>query len=329
MLFKTIPEIKQYISVNATSIFDSIAPYIRMAEMKYLVPAIGKDEYDDLNTAYNGTDPLTDAQEALLPYAQRMVAYLAYSLYLPMGQVQVGESGIQIVSSENKKTAWQWQVDQLDESLRELGFNAVEEMLAFMEANKEDYPLWTASTAFTENNELFVSSAIEFTSYYNINNSRRLYNAMRFIIKKVETFKIKPLLGAAYFAALKASIIAGAVSDDDQLVLDFIKNIVCYLTLADLPSLLSVKVGEDSIVSLETSKTLTTKLKITATDTRLAVLQQTCQEDGNTFLEDLKQFLFTNKDNYPLYVSGGAYVDPSLINDNPYQNGKHSNIFFA
>lgn len=234
-LFKTTEEIQNYLAVDTGENIKHILPDIKWAEERYIIPAIGQAQYDDLNDAYN-EDPqaMTEAQERLLEKVQMPLIHLAYSKAFIVAQVHIDAVGISITSDSNRKTAFQWQIEELKEDYAaEKGFNGLDFLLAFLENNKSDYPLWENSDAFTITRQFFINSTVIFNQIVNIGNSRRTFLALWPGMTTVEELQLEPVLGAAFYQELKAKILAGTLSNDEKALVDKIQKPVAFFTAAE------------------------------------------------------------------------------------------------
>jgi len=174
VLIKTIDALKQYVSVNKNLEFASVEPYIKQAERKYIKPLIGDLLYND----YATTEPTGIELEAYNLF-QEASANLAWFLYLPLANVQVSDSGISVAEGTNFKAAQWWQIRDLRRSFIEAGFNAIDEALKIMEANEVDFDPWSTTQGYTLFKELFVKRTDTFNRWFNINNSRKTFIALR------------------------------------------------------------------------------------------------------------------------------------------------------
>ena len=175
-LIKDITSLKLYVSVNKNLDWQSVSPYIKQAERKYIIPLIGSAMY-----AANIVDGYTPADKPLEVYEliREASANLAWFLYLPLANVQVSDSGIATSQGEHHKAAEWWQIRDLRRSFLDAGFSALDEALKIMEANEADFTDWKASTGYTIFAELFVKRTDTFQRWFNISNSRRTFLAMR------------------------------------------------------------------------------------------------------------------------------------------------------
>ncbi len=147
-LLDTIDAFKEHIGLNesvSANDFVKMQPDVLLAEDDYLRPALGAAFYDDLiDPSTTLTSAEADRLRALLRSA---LANLSMVGYLDMGQVQISGAGVQIISTDNQKTAFQWQVNNLKTSFSRKGWNGLEKALAYLEAHATDFPAWASSSS--------------------------------------------------------------------------------------------------------------------------------------------------------------------------------------
>lgn len=173
-LITSVTDIKEYVSINKNVDWESIKPYVLQAERKYIKSLLGEVLYDDYCTT-------TPADNELLAYnlLKEASANLSWFLYLPLANVQVSDSGIAVQQGDNFKAADWWQIRDLRKSFLEAGFNAIDEALKIMEANEADFSPWETTEGYTIFKQLFVKRAETFNRWFNINNSRQTFLALR------------------------------------------------------------------------------------------------------------------------------------------------------
>tara|TARA_R110002167_G_scaffold364968_1_gene588360 strand:+ start:15036 stop:16010 length:975 start_codon:yes stop_codon:yes gene_type:complete len=174
-LIKTIDDLKKYVSVNKNLDLASVEPYIKQAERKYIVPLVGDTMYE----SYTGTAPADAIPVKVYELLREASSNLCWFLYLPLANVQVSDSGIAVSSGENHKAAEWWQVRDLRRSFIDAGFTALDEALKIMEANETAFSDWVGSDGYTVSKELFVKRTDTFNRWFNINNSRKTFIALR------------------------------------------------------------------------------------------------------------------------------------------------------
>lgn len=173
-LIKNIADLKKYVSVNRNLVWESVKPYIHQAERKYIKIIIGDLLYDD----YTTTIPTGNELKAFNLF-QEASANLAWFLYLPLANVQITDTGISVTEGTNFKAAAWWQIRDLRRSFLDAGFEAIDEALKIMEANEADFSPWETTEGYTIFKELFVKRTDTFQRWFNINNSRKTFLALR------------------------------------------------------------------------------------------------------------------------------------------------------
>ena len=326
MLITDIEEVREYVSVNKSFDLENIAPYLDRAESKYIIPVLGDELYDYLNRLVNAeqSPDLTETQELILEKARKALSNFAYALYLPLAQVQIDNAGVRIANTETMKTAWEWQIRDLQRDFYDAGWLALEDLQKFLEQNAGSgsgsaYDYWLDSSAYTILKECFINSADEFDKFYFINKSRRLYSAIKTAMKRVEILHAKPSLGAEYFDELKTKIKDESLTADDVKLLDtYLRPAVANLTIAESISELPVIIGNDAL-SLFNNERIINKSDQKDDAQRISALQQKSLCSGMDFLKALRVFLNENANAnlYATYFNSDTYSDPEEDNETP------------
>jgi len=337
-LFKTIAEIKEHLAVNLASNINSLLPYIKRAESKYIISVLGKDQYKDLMSWYHQDSgsssssgsgiPLTEnEQQDLLEKVQEPLANLAYLLYIPMGNVQASDGGFTVMETTNKKIASQYRIEDLKKSFREAGHEGIDTLLEFLEDNADTYNLWKSSSAYTVFKQFFINTAGDFSEYYNISSSRLTFLAMKSTMKKIEEFEIRQVISKALFDKIKAEI-AGTLSADNQTLLDdYIKPAVAHLTIARAAIDLPVAVTDSGLfIGSIVGEKISQKKK--APDPNISALIGAAQRDGQAYIEQMERFLNDNPDKYPEYKASDIFDDADNASKNDLDN-KSTNSHYA
>ncbi len=340
-LFKTLDEVKEYLAVNIGSNIDSILPSIRRAEKKFIIPLLGKEQYEDLLDWYHessgsvsGSDsgsgsgiPLTDQeQQDLLEKVQEPLINLAYLLYIPIGNLQISDSGFGVAETANKKIAAQWRIDDLKESFEDGGNEGLDFLLEFLEDNADTYDLWKGSSAYTVFKQFFINTAKEFSQLYDIRGSRLTFLALTATMKKVEEFQIASVISQPLFDEIKTQI-AGELSADNKILLDdHIKPALAHLTVSRAAVDLTVQITEAGIfIKKVEDEKIQSKAK--APDPNISAVITAARTDGMAYIERMESFLNENADKYPLYKASDLFDDTDNASDNEFDNKKDNNHY--
>lgn len=276
------------VPVNGSFSWELIFPFIKQAELKYLVPVIGKELYLELG-ALDGS--ATDEQSELLDLIYNAVANIALSLYLPLGNVQISDSGIQIVSTNDRKTAFEWQVNRAIDAAASLGMDGLELVLQYLGDNIASFGTYADSDAYTANNSLFINTAEQFNQAYNINRSRLTFVCLYAVLKQVEKEVIIPQIGKDVAADLKTKIKAKTLSDDEKELVEWIQKAEAFLAVRDILPQLSVELSPQGLAINYISKSLAIKASEPAPDSRITSLLSHVKEKAIQYLDALPAML--------------------------------------
>ena len=313
-LIKTTEELKENVPINGSFTYDNVLPYVNEVERDFIIPVISRPQYIVLHAAYNaGT--ATAKQLELLSLLQIAISNFAFMLYIPTGQIQISDSGIHIISNETKKTAFEWQIRGAQRRFLNAGFAAIEPVYEFLEENKAEFPVWVASSAFSFFKESFINTAKDFTLYVDkMNNSRRMFMAVKSSIRRVEEFVIKNTIGIPLYTVLKAQILVGTISEDNKILLGYIKPAVAHLAFAQSIIDMALTIDEYGISVYNTNATLSVDAIGPASSELLNNLLVSNNAAGEGYLDQLRRFLLANAATYPLFPLPPAGSSAQVIN---------------
>jgi hypothetical protein len=231
-LIATIEDFKKHVALNASTddntYFDQLLPDLLLAEEDYLRPALGAEFYDELLEA-----PASEAADRLRYLLASSLANLTMVSYVDFAQVQISGSGVQIISTEREKTAFQWQINALKASYSRKGNNGLEKALAYLESHADDFPTWATSDTAKNARGYFITSAATFSEHYNISNARLTFQALGSLLRKTERFRLEPTLGIEFFDELKQQLRDGALTaENEKLIENYLRPALAHLVMA-------------------------------------------------------------------------------------------------
>ena len=317
-LLRTIDQFRAHVVVNVNSDFESFAPDVKLVEAAHLKPLIGPALYNDLNALSEAdlaalSGPMGELRDELLCAA----ANLAAAEYLPMQQVQMTDSGVYLLTTGDKKTAFQWQINQLLAAFRRKGFNALERALAVLDEHVDEpaFEAWATSAAGTASHKYFLNTAAQFSEHYGINNSRLTYLALLPTIRKMERFAIEPVLGLEFYLELKEQVMDRDLSADNLLVLEqYVRPALAHLVVAKAVPELGMGLNGDAIeLNVYRPDDTNGKEADASIDSLLGMKVQQAAADGQVYLTRLRQYLnkTASATRYAAYFTSIAYQDPS------------------
>jgi hypothetical protein len=217
-LFKTMPELQEFVTVDISGNFKTISPYLVEAH-KWLRKGIDKTTLNALIEYYNDSEHTPNEDyDNLLAYAQRVLANFAYALSAKRLGIFIGENGMM---EYGNTTLTPLSTDKLDAYQKEFftsGYNALEELILFIQENSTVY---ADAFSFLFSNTFFVRTAEEFNDLIKTDILNRDYFDMKSSIYLIEQ-DIDGIITAATSAELKAVIDSGA-TEDQQTMLSLIR----------------------------------------------------------------------------------------------------------
>lgn len=290
-LIKTIEEVKDQVSINLNNELTTILPDINFVEEQFIRDdsCLGAAQYDDLHLKYQNDDPLTPAETFLLEACQRAIANMAYGVYTTIGQVEISDSGIRIQSGMEYKTAFQWQVHDIQNNyFFKKGYFYIDKILELLEGAPSSYSLWKNSSAYTVFTEFFINKTADFHKWAPINESRRTFSAFAPLMRKVEEFDIKPVLGEEFFNEIKTEINSGTISAETQALLNLIQPATANLTIARAVEEMSLEATQNGMVLYQiASGTNNMKSATKPEGNFLDMKKNRAESDAKTYLETL------------------------------------------
>lgn len=336
-LFENITEFKKFISVNVSLDFTTIKPSIDEAEIKYIIPLIGQEQYDQLKDVYengigsssgsgSGSSYTEDDNNALLEKVRRVLANFAMYIYVPIGELQMSAAGITRVESGDRKSAFQYQIKNLQRRFITSAYEWIEELLKFLDENKSTYTLWANSSAHADANEFFINSASDFNKHVNISKSRITFTELMATMRRVEDFQIKGILFDELFDEIKKQILEDDVSEENEKLLTFIRPAVAHLTLAEALDDLSAKITPDGILVSNNRFTQEIDQREPAMQDMINTKIKKAISNGENYLNQLRTYLRANVDEYPLYKGSNSYSEER---SDKFTNNQDNGFYFA
>lgn len=197
-------EMKMVIPVSTGLSWPKMAPSLAAAETSFLLPLLGKALTDEIDGIYwMDAEDRTDAEKEALRISQVAVANLALWSDFDALNMRISDQGFQRQMSDSWQPAYKYQEDALRRKFAAAGFGALDQLLAFLEANQREFPLYTTSPARTESMKSLVRNTAEVQDIWDIGNSRLIFLRLRPVLTQVEELTLQPLIGDTLYAALR------------------------------------------------------------------------------------------------------------------------------
>ncbi len=161
-------EFKQFLPVNVTCSFRSLAPAIAKCEDKYLLPILG----------------------------ETLFSRLAYWQDYDLLSVSMSDKGAADNAGEGR--LYKYQADALKKALKNGGFDQLDSVLEYCHRNIDQLPEFLQSPAYTDARSLIVGTTKEFNDIFHIGGSRLVFLKMRHFVRTTQETELRHRLGRAF-----------------------------------------------------------------------------------------------------------------------------------
>lgn len=328
MLIKSVSDLKEHLgrAISKATSDDFFVSYIRLAQDDFIIPAIGPELFDELDTALNNpssTTPMEPKKKALLSMLQRSLAFYAYWKYLPFSLGTDGDGGLQEQETDKSKPV---RMGVLEKRLRESILNAgnsLERALVYLYASPNDFPTWKNSPSYQQGKGLMIANATELTEYLpQAGGSYRFFLSLRPYLKEAELNDILPVIGQAQYNDLKAALVSPVIDGDQKKLLRVIGPALAACAYREALFYLNVvqtDTGGLRIVSAFDGITNEKAVDPKILDKAKSLADTKAAQALNT----LSRFLEANLSLYPLYANSTARAGgkPFDLPDNDQYRG--------
>lgn len=204
-------ELKAVMKVNTAISFDMMEAPLRNAFRQYLVPLLGDVMVGEVVEIYEfgpnpdvleqNTEGATEREKLdsrLLEICKRANANLAFWNDFDEISMRITDAGFQRQKSDNGESfqqVYKYQEDNLRASLRNKGFNALDELLEFLYAHIAEYPEFASSQAYQDRKSAIVRSTADVNDVCFINGSRIVFLRLQPHLKFAEEMLLQPAIG--------------------------------------------------------------------------------------------------------------------------------------
>lgn len=307
--------ILHYSGIHRSMAWAELAPGIRQATEKFVLPYIGSDLYDDLATMYQADDTLTDEQAKLLEILQDCIAYYTAYHIMPERNAFFTSMGVTqhtpTEGSAQPANQWSWKAKRW--SALENGDSFLDKALEYLELQVQNavayFDLWKDSAAYNVKTSAFFRKTADLDQFLNLQCSRRSFISLVKYLNEVEEDIILPLLCDDQFSALQEPDL-----DADQTALvKKVRKAVAFLALhAAIPHHRIVIDGDGfRVVSQTDQYDIRQNQANVLHENAISALSQRAEQNGRRYLVELENFLRENADTYPLWANSTCNTTPT------------------
>lgn len=308
-LIKSISEVRKYLRVNYTNAETSI-PNMDQAARKFIIPFIGQELYDDLQTQYDAGSALP-AFVKLLRFVQAALVPLAYCHELPLINTQITDLGLKKSISQDTQPIFKHDFYKLQAMLLENGSDGIEAMLTFLEKNSADYPLWMAAEERKDYRSLIVRNATEFRRVYALVHPQRCYMLLQPCIREAQEQYIIPSIGGPFFKEL---LDIAVPTEEEKRVIELLQRAVVYLSMLSAPAHLSVSLTSTGFTVQSADADLAEPNRTAANESAILRMLQHTERSGLGCLRQAKELLNEKASSitFATYFNSSYYANPAM-----------------
>ncbi len=302
-------EIRRYLPVSVSVDFSNISPFISQAEIKYIQPLLGYTLHDLLTRFYveesapEEVGEHTGKYQELLVRVQRSLINLAYFEGFNFLNTSMTDSGLRREETESSKTLYKYQEEALRSQLRNNGFNGLDEVLTYLEAFPDAFPLFQQSTMYSIRKNSFIPSTSILNSMIDIGESRLVFIRISRFIETAEEFDVKALLGKTLYDKVKANLTATEPDPKLSALVPYVQKALAYLAYGQSISELGIEVTDKGLFFESQAATMqNSTVRTQLSESQSFALSRKATETGRRYLELLRDFLLRNSTDYPEFT---------------------------
>ncbi len=212
--------------INQSVELASLDPFIYEAARKHIVPWLGS-VYATLVAAGSPTQ----AQTALITYVRRPLALLTIHEYSKVVSVELSDSGMHRIETETRKSSYRYQEKQFQEDALQKGYDALENMLFFLDSNRATYSDWVATEEATAHLSQLLNYAKDFRRLVNTNCDRYSFEALRPIIAHQQLMICQSAVPSAFWSGFMSRHIAGTLTSAEKTVREYMRQAIAYASM--------------------------------------------------------------------------------------------------
>lgn len=333
MLFKTTDDFKKAYRVGLSLDFEKdLESAIRTTERQVLPSILDSATITALQSSYDTASQVVANMSPakyknLIPWVRDVVAPFAFIQILPTLNGISSQGGLFVPAEGPNAAAPKWMYDEQLLKAEEAAWAAVERLYGYMEDNKSDFTSWTSSDQYSEFKNGFITSAVQFDKYVKIRKSRLLFVQLVPIMKRVEEYTLKPLMGAGLFDQIKTQLLADNLSTANKKLMEPIYNAVSTLTMAAAIDILNLRFDGSGVTVHQSTTSNETTGKIQANEEAKKKHKDMMQYTGDMVLSNLAEYLKENHASYPLYEASTAYMPDNSSTFTNSSDGKSFGFF--
>ncbi len=241
--FKNTEEIRGFIPISKNFDFTRIRPAIVSTARSLFTYVIGGPTYELLLQEYAA--PQDTVHGGALKLFQETLIHFAYFRQLPYLSVNLSDT-VYVSEGKDKSGVRKWQLDAVQEGELDSAHGALNSLLRYFEDNENSFQDWRQSKYYTKHKDLLLNTPEEFSEYFSIKNSYRMFLALKPHIRTAE----RQISGhIPDYNGLKERLRENTLTPEDETLLGHIRPVLVYRGLANGIISLSVELVPGGILT--------------------------------------------------------------------------------
>lgn len=223
-------EFQRVIRSSSAVEFESFEVVLRESFDLFIRPLLGEEMTNRLVLEYQENSGL----DTVVLMAQRANANLALWYNFNELTVTVSGGGIQRVEAGDNKGLYKYQERELKEGYKTKGFNALDDLLLYLEQNVDDYAEFKNSPAYNYRRSALIPGAETVQMYLSIERSRLLFLRMQPHIRFIENTRLASLIGEGLLSDMRDKMTSGELEPIYSGLINSIQPVIILLAAARL-----------------------------------------------------------------------------------------------
>jgi hypothetical protein len=312
MLINSEKEFKDVIgTAQANLSWETLKPFVRLADLTYIVPAIGEELYDALSASKSPSI----SERKLIERLRIASGQYTYSLSLAQMIMAYGDNGVAQNVQGSMAPITKWSYVEAKKSATIAAERALEDALVFLETNNEDFTLYQPLTG------CIITGATDFSLFFPAaRNSRRLFLELKNYLIQIQNNDLNQAIGGEMLNILLTPLAYIGPAPIMAQALMYVKYYLAYATVSKAVPFLNINsewrvVSESSLMNVQDENSLDqfrrNEIKIVAdneAEKYLNLLRAYCDKVASTTV-------------FPTYFNSAMYQ--SNVANKPYE--RHMN----
>jgi hypothetical protein len=291
----------------------NIEVHIKPMLEKHIRDMIGQPIIDYLNEEFEDIilDEDSSDYELLTRFELTLYSFVAEKM-ADRNAVQHTASGITTQKTDNSVSATNQLIHNLKKNYLESAYDALEELLKYLNDNADIFPEYADSEAFEKNKSFFIPDAKTFDENYKLLKRNQTYLHLRSAMKDAEELIIEASIGTPYYLDLKEKMQAGSTTAPDDAAIRLIQKVVAFYTIHDACKQDWVTYTPEGVVFTEWVGSVTdgsTKITVAQAE-QISLKISHAKESGELYLNRLMERLNSNPELYPIYTTWKEEQNP-------------------